>query len=252
MGRISTNPTIRAAALAFFLGLIPPLKRLFVAPKIPGTFGPPLGSVAAAVEILGSAQVSSRDTFIPIGLPEDMVVFLNRARVTVGFLAQVPISMLMLSGSGTIRYLQNKNKEEGAEASFNFSSRATFCIIFGRVLLMPVIGEKGQLLLLSRAYNRMLIHITMFLVPWLLGIIWWKMLIAGGMKNPPEMDLILLLEAAVPTAQNIVMLVLVHSHTPEHGQALAYVILWQYALAIPVLIISVAVFLTMVRGVHPI
>ena len=82
------------------------------------------------------------------------------------------------------------------------------------------------------------------------GVIWWKLLLAGGMKNPPELDLVLLLEAAVPTAQNIVMLVLVHSQTPEHGQALAYIILWQYALAIPILIMSVAIFLTMVRQVH--
>ena len=60
---------------------------------------------------------------------------------------QVPISMLMLSGSGTIRYLQNKQKEEdGGEGSFNFSSKATIAIIFGRVLLMPVIGKsKGHM-----------------------------------------------------------------------------------------------------------
>lgn len=46
LGRVSMNPTIRAAALAFFLGLIPPLKALFVGPHDPSTFGPPLGSVA--------------------------------------------------------------------------------------------------------------------------------------------------------------------------------------------------------------
>lgn len=131
---------------------------------------------------------------------------------------QVPISMLMLSGSGTIRYLQSSR--EGGPA-FNFSSRASFCIIVGRVLVFPCIG-----------------------------VMWWKLLYAGGMRSPAELDLVVLINSAVPTAQNIIMLLLVFCPTPQYGEALAYIILWQYLIAIPLLILNISIFLTMVRQVH--
>jgi hypothetical protein len=47
--------------------------------------------------------------------------------------------MLMLSGSGTIRYLNAKEVEKGP----SLSSRAVACIIIGRVVIFPAIGEGG-------------------------------------------------------------------------------------------------------------
>jgi hypothetical protein len=51
--RIFSNPTIRAAMLAFVLGVIPPIKALFVGPG-----ETPLSPMLAAIQILGQAQVS--------------------------------------------------------------------------------------------------------------------------------------------------------------------------------------------------
>lgn len=47
-------------------------------------------------------------------------------------------------------------------------------------------------------------------------LIWWGMLEAGMMQGLPIASLVLLLDAAVPTAQNMVLLFLVHGK-PEHG-----------------------------------
>lgn len=126
----------------------------------------------------------------------------------------------------------------------------------------------------------------------LLGLLlWWCLLEAKLLEGVPILSLVILLDAAVPTAQNIVMLVLVHG-TPEHGQvgqprrhldqsrgksplpcrvdtgpsmwpkpdsspvsvgvvqALAYVILWQYAMSVPFLIMYVAVFLALINDIY--
>jgi hypothetical protein len=48
-------------------------------------------------------------------------------------------------------------------------------------------------------------------------LLWWGLLEAKLLEGVPILSLVILLDAAVPTAQNIVMLVLVHG-TPEHGQ----------------------------------
>ena len=50
--RMVANPSIRAAMVAFFLGLIPPIKALFV-----GGDRAPLGALLGAIDILGTAQV---------------------------------------------------------------------------------------------------------------------------------------------------------------------------------------------------
>jgi len=188
LSRMVANPSIRAALLAFFLGLIPPIKALFVPSS--DRPNPPLGAFLGAMQILGQAQV--------------------------------PCSMLMLSGSGTIRYLNDKAAQNHVETSFAFSPRVVFCIILGRVLLFPLVG-----------------------LFW-----WWAGYELGMFVGTPVLSLVVLLDAAVPTAQNVVMLILVHGKA-EHGHALAYVILWQYALCIPVLILNVTLYLAIIRAVYP-
>ena len=188
MGRMAANPSIRAAMVAFVLGLIPPIKALFVPSD--GRPDPPLGAFLGAIQILGQAQV--------------------------------PCSMLMLSGSGTIRYLNDKAAKNEVATSFSFSPKTIFSIILGRVLLFPLVG-----------------------LMW-----WWAGFEAGFFADTPVLSLVLLLDAAVPTAQNVVMLVLVHGHA-EHGHALAYVILWQYALCIPVLILNLTLYLAIIRSAYP-
>jgi len=185
---MAANPSIRAALLAFFLGLIPPIKALFVPSA--ARPDPPLGAFLGAMQILGQAQV--------------------------------PCSMLMLSGSGTIRYLNDKAAQNNVATSFAFSPRVVFCIILGRVLLFPLVG-----------------------LFW-----WWAGFELGMFVGTPVLSLVVLLDAAVPTAQNVVMLILVHGKA-EHGHALAYVILWQYALCIPMLILNVTLYLAIIRAVYP-
>lgn len=187
ISRLAANPSIRAALTAFFLGLFPPIKALFV-PTVDRP-DPPLGAFLGAMRILGQAQV--------------------------------PCSMLMLSGSGTIRYLNDKAAQNNATASFAFKPRVIFCIILGRILLFPLIG---------------------------LGA-WWGGYTLGLFEGTPVLSLVALLDAAVPSAQNVVMLILVHGKS-EHGHALAYVILWQYALCIPVLILNVTIYLSIIRSVY--
>lgn len=56
---------------------------------------------------------------------------------------QVPCSMLMLSGSGTIRYLNSAPHLKSAESpgkGFTFSPNAVLAIILGRIVIFPIIG----------------------------------------------------------------------------------------------------------------
>lgn len=184
---MSKNPPLQAAALALALGLTPPLKKLFVSH---GDYEAPLRSVFLAVATLGHAQV--------------------------------PVSMLMLSGSGTLRYLKREQKliaqevtelEGAAPPAFSFSRRAIFVMIFGRLICIPVVGFWAWYLLKDQQW----------------------------MPRDPLLALVILLESAVPSAQNVVMLLLVHGELAQ-GSAMAEVILWQYAVAIPVFTVITAVF----------
>ena len=160
--RMGANPSIRAAMVAFALGLVPPIKALFVGGDGEGVNDPPLGAFTGAIEILGTAQV--------------------------------PCSMLMLSGSGTIRYLNDRAAKSEVQQPFAFSPKTVLCIIAGRVLLFPVLG-----------------------LGW-----WWAGFELGFFQHVPILSLVVLLDAAVPTAQNIVMLILVHGK-PEHGHVRRFV-----------------------------
>lgn len=154
--------------------------------------------------------------------------------------AQVPISLLMLSGSGTLRLL-NKLKKESITGGNNnssdadsykknekemeldledegFSRKAVFAILIGRVVLLPLIG------ILVLQVFRYLNFVTFF---------------------NPLLELILLLQCSVPTAQNIVMLILIHGN-PGKAAKLANIILWQYAFAFPILCLYVAYFIIFV------
>lgn len=100
------NPPIQAALLAVALSAYPPVKACLVGPAAPLRFA------SSAVESLGAAQV--------------------------------PISMLMLSGSGTINYMKKlKNRLEAAGADlppFSFSVRAELAMIVGRLVVLPIAG----------------------------------------------------------------------------------------------------------------
>ena len=64
---------------------------------------------------------------------------------------------------------------------------------------------------------------------------WWLMnylqLIPDIEGHTPILQLIMLIESAVPTAQNVVMLLLVHGRM-EQGEALAQIVLLQMAISI--------------------
>eukprot|EP00929_Paragymnodinium_shiwhaense_P100135 TRINITY_DN6219_c1_g1_i1.p1 TRINITY_DN6219_c1_g1~~TRINITY_DN6219_c1_g1_i1.p1 ORF type:complete len:543 (-),score=99.75 TRINITY_DN6219_c1_g1_i1:267-1895(-) len=184
------NPPIQAASIALALGLWPPMKSLFI-----GTSNQeaPLRSAFHAVHILGTAQV--------------------------------PVSMFMLSGSGTLRYLQQQKARLTGEvgklapglkesSSFQFSWRAKFLMIFGRIIAMPIIG-----------YVSWYVMNYFQLVP----------------DDSPLITFILLIESAVPSAQNVVMLMLVHGFL-DQGAAMAEVLLLQYAFSIPVFAMGVTFF----------
>jgi len=170
------NPPLQAGALGLFIGLIHPLKSLFV-----GTGSAPLRCVLDAFATLGSAQV--------------------------------PLSMLTLSGSGTLKYMaqmrhavKQQRGSEAVERDFSFTTRAAIATIGGRVLMMPVIGYGC-----------------------------WAAFMALGIMPTDNvmMSFVVLLESAVPSAQNVVMLLLVHGEVAQ-GSAMALLILWQYAVAIPI------------------
>lgn len=123
------------------------------------------------------------------------------------------------------------------------------------------------------------LHVVFLLLSLTIGLFWWWAGFELGLfASVPVLSLVVLLDAAVPTAQNIVMLILVHGK-PEHGhvskrtklcqsacknysklnaamlvdvlllQALAYVLLWQYAISVPVLIVTITIFLSIIQQV---
>ena len=68
------------------------------------------------------------------------------------------------------------------------------------------------------------------------GLGWWWVLnrlklIPNIEGHTPVMQLVILIESAVPTAQNVVMLLLVHGRM-EKGEALAQIVLVQMAVSI--------------------
>ena len=58
------------------------------------------------------------------------------------------------------------------------------------------------------------------------------------------MSLVILIESAVPTAQNVIMLLLVQGD-PAQGQAMALIILYQMLVAVPVFTAWTALFMTL-------
>ncbi|KAG8466265.1 hypothetical protein KFE25_002021 [Diacronema lutheri] len=181
------NPPIQAAVLAVALSAYPPVKAMLVGPDAPLRFA------TSAVESLGAAQV--------------------------------PISMLMLSGSGTINYMKNlKSRLEAAGAElppFAFSLGTEFAIILGRLVLLPLAGFLLYTLLAG----------YLQLLP----------------KDDPLLLLVILIESAVPSAQNLIMMLLVHGDIVE-GEAMASVLLRQYAVSMVTFTIAAACFQTLVFG----
>lgn len=177
------NPPLRAACLGLFIGMVPPLKALFVGREAP------LRCAFDALSTLGGCQV--------------------------------PVSMLMLSGSGTLRYLKNVEnamdkrlgEHEVDAPSFAFSRPAVFIMIFGRLICVPLLGL----------------------------VCWWAIKRLNLMPEDPLIGFVLLVESAVPSAQNVVMLLLVHGELAQ-GAAMAEVILWQYIIAIPVFTVWCCIF----------
>lgn len=182
------NPPIQAALLAVALSAYPPVKTLLVGPEAPLRFA------ASAVETLGAAQV--------------------------------PISMLMLSGSGTINYMKTlKGKLEAAGAElppFAFSLRAELAIVVGRLVLLPLAGY---------ALYAGLAQTGLGLLP----------------ADDPLLRLVILIESAVPSAQNLIMMLLVHGDVVE-GEAMASVLLRQYAVSMVTFTVAAAAFQALVFG----
>jgi len=187
--RLARNPSLQAAAAAVVLACSPSVKKLFVS--------------TAAEESAGH------------GTP--VLYFVYDALTTLGK-AQVPVSMLMLSGTATLRYMEKIKQIAGDPGtSFAFTRRCVCVILFSRTIAMPIAGL-GWWWLLKRLH----------LVPEVPG-------------RSALMELVVLIESAVPTAQNVVMLLLVHREM-EKGQALAQVVIMQMCVAIATFTIACAFF----------
>lgn len=100
------NPPIQAALVAIALAAWPPLKSLLAGSEAPLRF------ITEAIETLGQAQV--------------------------------PISMLLLSGSGTLNYMKRLRTElQSAGAAitpFSFSARTEAAVYVGRLVLNPAVA----------------------------------------------------------------------------------------------------------------
>ena len=98
-----------------------------------------------------------------------------------------------------------------------FSARAVALILAGRTLFMPFVG-----------------------LGW-----WWALnslnLIPDIKGHTPIMQLVILVESAVPTAQNVVMLLLVHGRL-EKGESLAQIVLIQMAISVLTFTLSCSFF----------
>ena len=118
-----------------------------------------------------------------------------------------------------IKMTVQKEEEDGAGAGdagtpqevgaskHGFSLNGTVAILLGRTVLMPFVG-----------------------------LFWWWVLnrlnlIPDIEGHTPIIQLVLLIESAVPTAQNVVMLLLVHGRL-EKGESLAQIVLIQMAISI--------------------
>eukprot|EP00928_Gymnodinium_smaydae_P030974 TRINITY_DN2288_c1_g2_i1.p1 TRINITY_DN2288_c1_g2~~TRINITY_DN2288_c1_g2_i1.p1 ORF type:complete len:529 (+),score=104.45 TRINITY_DN2288_c1_g2_i1:62-1588(+) len=182
--KLVKSPPIQAATLAICLGLCAPVKALFVGSDAPLSF------ILTAANQMGNAQV--------------------------------PASMVMLSGSGTLRYLKKIQEKAAKELkeqlgetvqveTFSFGKLSTFLILFGRLLIMPFVGY-----------------------------FWWRLFVNLGWWPGDQDDanygkgmlaFICLIEACVPTAQSIVTMFIVRGDVAQGG-AIAELILIQMALSI--------------------
>eukprot|EP00931_Biecheleriopsis_adriatica_P046937 TRINITY_DN27016_c0_g1_i1.p1 TRINITY_DN27016_c0_g1~~TRINITY_DN27016_c0_g1_i1.p1 ORF type:complete len:510 (-),score=119.52 TRINITY_DN27016_c0_g1_i1:179-1708(-) len=182
--KLIASPPIQAATLALALGLYAPLKAVFVGKDAP------LGFILVASNQMGNAQV--------------------------------PASMVMLSGSGTLRYLQKIKDEATKElkeqlgedvevTTFDFSFIAKVFILFGRLVIMPFVGYFWWWLFVSQG--------------------WWPGDPASESYGKGMLGFICLIEACVPTAQSIVTMFIVHGDVVQGG-AIAELILVQMALSV--------------------
>ena len=144
--------------------------------------------------------------------------------------------MIMLSGTATLRSMKNLRRkaiktvtENGRRNSVDeedfgqgknprgFSLGVTALILVGRTVLMPFIGLGWW---------------------WVINRMGWIPDIKG---HTPLLQLIILMEAAVPTAQNVVMLLLVHGRM-EKGESLAQIVLIQMAISIVTFTVACSFF----------
>mmetsp|Transcript_53157 Transcript_53157/g.95402 ORF Transcript_53157/g.95402 Transcript_53157/m.95402 type:complete len:505 (+) Transcript_53157:107-1621(+) len=182
--KLAKSPPIQAASLALLLGLYAPVKAIFVGKDAPLNF------IMVASNQMGNAQV--------------------------------PASMVMLSGSGTLRYLQkikdqatqelkSQLGEEVEVTTFDFSVRARLLILFGRLVIMPFVGYFWWWLFVSQG--------------------WWPGDPESAQYGKGMLGFICLIEACVPTAQSIVTMFIVHGDVVQGG-AIAELILVQMALSV--------------------
>mmetsp|Transcript_2661 Transcript_2661/g.7049 ORF Transcript_2661/g.7049 Transcript_2661/m.7049 type:complete len:248 (+) Transcript_2661:3-746(+) len=213
--RLAKTPALQAAFSAILLASVPSIKRLLVASSSPSSSTkpadpsqPPLYFVYDAVSTLGQAQV--------------------------------PVSMIMLSGTATLRFMKTlrkkairtakdthsdhsdhseeedsplvagggRRKKKAGGGGDEFSARAVAAILVGRTVLMPLAGLGWW---------------------WVLQV--WLGAIPDIRGHSKILQLVILIESAVPTAQNVVMLLLVHGRM-EQGEQLAQIVLAQMAVSV--------------------
>lgn len=167
------SPPLLAAILGLIVASVPSLKLLFIGNEAP------LSSFTSALESVARMQV--------------------------------PASMLMLSGAGTLQILKklqanalDTGRTEGQVQQEDFTLQAKFIIWFARNVTTGLVG-----------------------FTWYKICVYFQLVAERGF-----LPFILFLEAVVPSAQNVVMLLLVHG-SPVQAANVSILILQQYAFSAP-------------------
>lgn len=129
---------------------------------------------------------------------------------------QVPASMIMLSGAGAIN-IEKRDSNERSQA-FVFSNGARATILFARATCLGFCGY-----------------------------LWYRICVHFGLHGEHGLvPFLLLLEATVPSAQNVVMLMLVHGDRKQ-GMAMAVTILESYVVAVPFMMLYLVYFMVITK-----
>jgi len=177
--RVFSSPPLVAAFLGLVVGLSPPLQAYLLGPKAP------LRALTGALTLCGKMQV--------------------------------PASMIMLSGAGSISAEKGDKRDK-----FVFSGGARATVLFARATCLG-----------------------------LCGFLWYHVCLKIGLCDERGLvPFLILLESTVPSAQNVVMLMLVHGDVRQ-GMAIAVMILEQYVVCIPFLTLHLVYFMILTEPFIP-